>query len=86
MGAGTRGQIYAAYARQHPEQLRIVAVAEPKAERRAVFCHTYGIDDACRYQGWRELLTQPRMADAALIATLDDQHTGPAVPNGRWIY
>lgn len=41
VGAGARGQIYAAYARQHPEQLRIVAVAEPKAERRAVFCHTY---------------------------------------------
>lgn len=79
VGAGARGQIYAAYARQHPEQLRIVAVAEPKAERRAVFCHTYGIDDACQYQDWRELLAQPRMADAALIATLDDQHTGPAV-------
>ena len=30
IGAGARGQIYARYAQEHPEELRIIAVAEPK--------------------------------------------------------
>lgn len=34
IGAGARGQIYARYAQEHPEELRIIAVAEPKADRR----------------------------------------------------
>ena len=38
IGAGARGQIYARYAQEHPEELRIIAVAEPKADRRALMC------------------------------------------------
>ena len=79
IGAGARGQVYAAYAKQHPEELKIVAVAEPKRERREHFCLEYGIDLNAQYDDWTEILAQPKMADAALIATLDDQHTGPAV-------
>ncbi len=79
VGAGARGQVYAAYAKQHPEELKIVAVAEPKRERQEHFCREYGIDLDAQYDDWTELLAQPKLADAALIATLDDQHTGPAV-------
>ncbi len=79
IGAGARGQIYARYAKQHPEELKIVAVAEPKAERREKFCREYGIDLSAQYDDWTQILAQPKLADAALIATLDDQHTGPAV-------
>ncbi len=79
IGAGARGQIYARYAKQHPEELKIVAVAEPKAERREKFCREYGIDLSAQYDDWAQILAQPKLADAALIATLDDQHTGPAV-------
>lgn len=43
IGAGARGQIYARYAQEHPEELRIMAVAEPKADRRALMCRAYGI-------------------------------------------
>lgn len=79
IGAGARGQIYARYAKQHPEELKIVAVAEPKAERREKFCKEYNIDLSAQYDDWTDILAEGKLADAAIISTLDDQHTGPAV-------
>ena len=43
VGAGARGQVYAEYARQHPEELRIVAVAEPRQDRRELACRAHGV-------------------------------------------
>lgn len=33
VGAGQRGQTYAAYALEHPEEAKVVAVAEPRPHR-----------------------------------------------------
>lgn len=79
IGAGARGQVYARYAQEHPEELRIVAVADPKADRRELVCHTYDIPDAQAFESWEKLLARPQMADAALICTLDDMHTEPTL-------
>lgn len=79
IGAGARGQIYARYAQEHPEELRIMAVAEPKADRRALMCRAYGIPADRAFSNWENLLARPQMADAALICTLDDMHTEPTL-------
>ena len=79
IGAGARGQIYARYAQEHPEELRIMAVAEPKADRRALMCRAYGIPADRAFSNWEDLLARPQMADAALICTLDDMHTEPTL-------
>ena len=79
IGAGARGQVYAQYALEHPEQLRIVAVAEPKDDRRSLACQRYQIPAHMAFSSWEELLNRPRLADAALICTLDDLHTAPAL-------
>ena len=34
LGAGSRGSTYAGYAKEFPGELQIVAVAEPRADRR----------------------------------------------------
>ena len=48
VGAGKRGQAYAAYATTHPEQLRVVAVAEPRKLLRERLAATHGLGvDAC---------------------------------------
>ena len=52
IGAGARGQIYARYAQEHPEELRIMAVAEPKADRRALMCRAYGIPADRAFSNW----------------------------------
>ena len=79
IGAGARGQVYAKYAAEHPDRLRILAVAEPKQDRRELFCRAYGIPPELAFTSWEELLARPQMADAALICTLDDMHTAPAL-------
>ncbi len=79
LGAGDRGAIYAAYALRHPANLRIVAVAEPVAERRRRMARLHGIPDADVVASWEELLDRPRMADGAIIATQDVLHTAPAL-------
>ena len=33
LGAGSRGSIYAGYAKEHPEELKIIAIAEPRRDR-----------------------------------------------------
>lgn len=79
LGAGARGRIYADYAKAHPEEIRIVAVAEPKADRRARFARDYGLPEAACYADWAELLAQPKLADAALICTMDHLHYAPCM-------
>ena len=78
-GAGARGRVYADYAKAHPEEIRIVAVAEPKADRLARFARDYGVPEAACYTDWAELLAQPRLADAALICTMDHLHYAPCM-------
>ena len=79
LGAGARGRVYADYAKAHPEEIRIVAVAEPKADRLARFARDYGVPEAACYTDWAELLAQPKLADAALICTMDHLHYAPCM-------
>lgn len=79
LGAGSRGEIYGSYALAYPEELKIVAVAEPKVDRRDKFAKDHGIPEENRFASWEELLAQPKLADAAFICTLDDAHLAPAL-------
>ena len=79
LGAGSRGSTYAGYAKAHPDDLKIVAVAEPRADRRNILADALNIPEEHRYDSWQVLLAQPKMADCAFICTLDDDHTEPAV-------
>lgn len=79
LGAGSRGNAYAAYSERFPEELDIVAVAEPVRERREKFAGRYGIKRENCFPGWEEALAVPKLADAVFVCTLDGMHTMPAV-------
>ena len=79
LGAGSRGTTYAAYAKEYPEQLRIVAIAEPRRERLDQLADEIHVPQENRFSSWQELLAQPKMADCCFVCTLDDDHTEPAV-------
>ncbi len=79
LGAGSRGSIYGGYAKDHPNELQIVAIAEPRRDRLDNLAEELHVPAENRFTDWRDLLAQPKMADCAFICTLDDDHTEPAL-------
>jgi predicted dehydrogenase len=79
IGAGHRGSIYADFAMKSPREMRVVAVAEPNPRRRERLAELHQVPAERRFHSWEEALRRPRMADAAIIATPDQQHTAPCL-------
>jgi len=80
IGAGGRGATaYAPYAIEHPNELKIVAVAEPDVERRGKFMKQHGLPMEQCYESWEELVDKPKLADVVMICTQDQMHYAPAV-------
>ncbi len=80
IGAGQRGALdYAPYALCHPDEIQFIAVAEPIPERRERFARQHHLPAENVYASWEPLLARPKMADAALVCTQDQQHTAPAL-------
>lgn len=79
LGAGARGRVYSNYAREFPDELEIIAVAEPNAARRAEMAQIHHIAPENVTESWEALLQRPRFADACLICTMDQMHTQPAL-------
>lgn len=75
LGAGNRGaEAYAAYALQHPEEMEIVAVAEPRQERRDFLVAQHGIAPENAVDSWEVLLQREKFADCVLICIPDQLH------------
>ena len=79
IGAGNRGGTYAHHMAATPEKYRIVAVADPNPADRAYICDLYNIPAENCFETWEDILDRPKMADIALIATVDDLHYAPAM-------
>jgi predicted dehydrogenase len=78
-GAGGRGTTYALYAKEHPDLLKIVGVAEPREWYRQKMVEAHNIPADAVFNDWQELAACPRMADMVVIATQDAMHADPAV-------
>src|SRR5690554_5052851 len=80
IGAGNRGKdVYARWALEHPDEARVVAVADPDPERRNGLAERHGIPEDGRFASWEALLDGPRRADAVVIATPDRLHVAPTL-------
>ncbi len=79
IGAGNRGTGYATYAGQHPEQVTVIGVAEPREYYRNQMANTYQIPAENVFADWKDALDRPKFADAAILATQDALHVEPAV-------
>ena len=78
-GLGGRGHdIYSHYGLEHPDDMEVVAVADPRQDRLDIVKQEWGLDDSCCYETAEELFAKPRMADVAVIATQDRQHVAHA--------
>ena len=80
LGAGQRGAgIYGEYALQFPNELKIIAVAEPRKDRRDAFAQDHGIPTENCTDSWEELLDRQKFADCILVCTQDRMHFGPVI-------
>lgn len=79
IGAGARGNVYGDYAVEYPDQLDVVAVAEPVDLRRLRFSKKHNIAPENQFEDWREIFNRPRFADAIIIATSDHMHYEPCM-------
>jgi predicted dehydrogenase len=81
IGAGDRGaRAYAPYALAYPNELKIVGVAEPGIERRTKVQQAHDIPVENCYESWEEVLQlDQKIADIAIICTLDRNHFKPTV-------
>jgi predicted dehydrogenase len=79
IGAGVRGTNLARKLSSSEFRSMVVAVAEPDDEKRKSFAKEFNLPDSATFTGWVELSKGLDNCDAAIIATLDNQHTGPAI-------
>ena len=80
IGAGLRGNhTYSAYALAHPEEFRVVAVAEPDEERRTEFASKHRIPGHLQFRSYEQLFREEKMADCAMVCTQDKMHYEPVV-------
>ncbi|GHO43297.1 Gfo/Idh/MocA family protein [Ktedonospora formicarum] len=79
IGAGSRGKTYARYALQHPDQARVVGVADPREFFRSHLAREHHISPENVVEDWQQLAERAKFADAVVIATPDALHRDPAV-------
>ncbi|MBI5669670.1 MAG: Gfo/Idh/MocA family oxidoreductase [Chloroflexi bacterium] len=80
IGAGQRGaDVYGRYALDNPGDVEYVAVAEPIPQRRQRFMAAHDIAPDLHFTTWEDLFDRPKLADAVVIATQDQDHVAPAL-------
>lgn len=79
IGAGMRGTIYTNEMLKFKDEFKVIAVAEPIKGRRDYIKEKHGIEDSMCFNSWEDILAKPKMADVAVICTMDDMHYEPAM-------
>ncbi len=80
LGAGNRSLVYSEYALQHPEKMRVVAVADPDEIRRHKAAKIFDIPAEACFENAEIFSRQPKMADAVINGTMDQLHVSTSVP------
>ena len=81
VGCGNRGTNYSNYAKEFPENLKIVAVSDPIKLKRERVAKKNGLTNPeLIVDDWQKLAKMPgKLADCAIIATQDQMHKEPAI-------
>jgi len=74
VGAGHRGIAFGDYSRTRPDRMQVVAVADPKPERRTSTSRRYGIPEGMQFVSYEDLVRADIDCDAAINATMDEMH------------
>ena len=78
IGGGNRGNSYTKIGKEL-EKFELIAIAEPIKVRREYLAKLHGIPEEMCFESWEPLLALGKIADAAIIATMDRDHYAPAM-------
>lgn len=79
LGAGQRGQVYAAYAKEYPACMKVIGVADINKIRLENMANEHNVPENCRFGDWSEALSKARFADAVVISLPDNLHFEPCM-------
>ena len=79
-GFGDRGSTYASMQNLFPDQMKVVAVADLDPAKVEKARGLYNIPTDHCFSSVEDMLSQPRLADVMVVATMDRQHVGNAIP------
>lgn len=79
LGYGGRGGYYGWMATQIPQEWQIVGVAEPIDYRREAAAKRHNLSEDRTFSTWEHVFDRPKFADAVVVSTQDNMHTGPAL-------
>ncbi len=79
IGAGGRGRTYTNVMGGQPDRFKVVGVAEPIESRREYVVKKHGIAPENVHLTWETILAGPKIADVAIISTMDQLHYAPAM-------
>lgn len=80
VGAGHRAFVYSNLAKNNPELLKIVGVADPNPIRRKKAMDEFGFSYDMCFENAEELAKHGKLADTVINGTMDEQHLETAVP------
>ena len=78
IGGGNRGNSYTKIGKELGK-FELVAIAEPIKIRREYIAKLHGIPENMCFESWEPLLALGKIADAAIISTMDREHFDPAM-------
>lgn len=74
VGYGNRGQVYADYSLDEPEEFGIAAVVDPNEYKLQEAKKRYGLEDTCLFHNFAEFLASGIECDFVINATMDQYH------------
>ncbi|NOY83039.1 MAG: Gfo/Idh/MocA family oxidoreductase [Kiritimatiellaeota bacterium] len=80
VGAGHRSLGYGRYALEHPDEFRIVGLAEPNPVRRRQAMARFDLPPRQCFETAAELASRPAFADAVINGTMDRDHVPTTLP------
>lgn len=80
VGAGHRSVGYARYALEHPERMKVVAVADPNETRRKHVAEEHHIRPEMQLRSYEQMLGGDKIADAIINGTMDRLHFRSTMP------
>ncbi len=79
IGCGNRGISYSTIMHENCDRFEVVAIAEPIDDRRDYLKRMWDIPEEMCFRSYTELLSKGKIADLAVISTMDRDHFEPAM-------